>query len=209
MSEKETLIKRLIEEGYLKTPSLIKAMKKVKRELFMSKEYRKYAYVDKPFPIPPFTAQTISAPHMYAITYEALMLKKGERFLEIGTGSGYGAALAREIVGKNGVVVSIEIQKETYEFAKENLRKAGYKDIILVNGDGKEGYPPYAPYDKICVTAAASSVPEALINQLKDEGKLIIPLGTHESAQRLVLLEKSKNKIKQKFITYVAYVPLI
>ncbi|MCS7135022.1 MAG: protein-L-isoaspartate O-methyltransferase, partial [Candidatus Aenigmarchaeota archaeon] len=96
-----------------------------------------------------------------------------------------------------------------YEFAKENLKKAAYKDIILVNGDGKEGYPPYAPYDKICVTAAASSVPEALINQLKDGGKLIIPLGMPESTQKLVLLEKSKNKIKQKFITYVAYVPMI
>jgi len=208
MNERERLVRRLVEEGYLKSPHIIKAFKKVKRELFMADEYKRYAYVDQPFPIPPYTAQTISAPHTYAIIYEALQLKKGDRFLEIGTGSGYGAALAREIVGKKGLVVTIEIVKETYEFAKRNLERAGYKDVIVINADGKLGYPKLAPYDKICVTAASMKIPPALLEQLADKGKLIIPLGP-EWVQELVLVEKENNKITKKALTYVAYVPLV
>lgn len=200
---------RLIEEGYLKSPQIIKAMKKVKRELFMAEEYKKYAYLDVPFPIPPYTAQTISAPHTYAIIYEALQLSKGDKFLEIGTGSGYGAALAREIVGKKGLVVSIEINKETFDFAKNNLQKTGYNDIIIINADGKLGCKDYAPFDKICVTAASNNIPEPLIDQLKNKGKLVIPLGPSYSTQELVLVEKENNKIKKKIITYVVYVPLV
>jgi len=198
-----------VDEGYLKSAHIIEAMKKVKRELFMAKEYSKYAYVDEPFPIPPFTAQTISAPHTYAIIYEALELKEGDRFLEVGTGSGYGAALAREIVGKKGLVVSIEINKETCDFAKKNLERAGYKDVIVINADGKLGCKKYAPFDKICVTAAAKDIPPALLEQLKDGGKLAIPLGTEYSTQKLVLVEKEKNKIAKKTVTYVVYVPLV
>ncbi|MFH8080634.1 MAG: protein-L-isoaspartate(D-aspartate) O-methyltransferase [Candidatus Aenigmatarchaeota archaeon] len=205
----EKLVNMLINEGYLRSPKIIRAMKRVDRELFMAKEFKKYAYVDEPFPIPPFIAQTISAPHTYAIIYEALNLQKGDKFLEVGSGSGYGAALAREIVGKKGLVVSIEINKETFQFAKKNLERAGYKDIVLILGDGKEGYPPLSPYDKICVTAAAQNIPQPLIDQLKDKGKLIIPLGEHYKTQELVLIEKSKNKIKKKVITHVSYVPLV
>jgi protein-L-isoaspartate(D-aspartate) O-methyltransferase len=208
MDERERLMLRLVEEGYLKSPRIIKAFSKVKRELFMPERYKKYAYVDQPFPIPPYTAQTISAPHTYAIIYEALQLKKGDRFLEIGTGSGYGAALAREIVGKKGRVVTMEIVEETYKFAKRNLKKAGYEDVIIINGDGKLGYPFLAPYDKICVTAAAREIPPALIEQLADKGKLVIPIGP-DLTQRLVMLEKENNKIKKKTLTYVVYVPLV
>jgi protein-L-isoaspartate(D-aspartate) O-methyltransferase len=208
MNERERLVSKLVEEGYLKSPHIIKAFKKVKRELFMAEEYKRYAYVDQPFPIPPYTAQTISAPHTYAIIYEALQLKKGDRFLEIGTGSGYGAALAREIVGKKGLIVTIEIVKETYEFAKRNLERAGYKDVIVINSDGKLGYPKLAPYDKICVTAASMKIPPALLEQLVDNGKLIMPLGP-EWTQELVLVEKENNKITKKALTYVVYVPLV
>ncbi|MBU5688406.1 MAG: protein-L-isoaspartate(D-aspartate) O-methyltransferase [Candidatus Aenigmarchaeota archaeon] len=208
MNNREKLVKKLIEEGYLKSPHIIEAMKKVKREFFMSKEYKKYAYIDQPFPIPPFTAQTISAPHTYAIIYEALELKENDKFLEIGTGSGYGAVLAKEIV-KNGLVVSIEINKETFEFAKKNIEKAGYKDIILFNRDGKLGCPEYAPFDKICVTAAAKEIPHILIDQLKDNGKMIVPVGPEYATQKLVLIEKKKDKINKKTLTYVVYVPLI
>jgi protein-L-isoaspartate(D-aspartate) O-methyltransferase len=208
MDERERLVRRLVEEGYLKSAHIIKAFKKVKRELFMAEKYKKYAYVDQPFPIPPYTAQTISAPHTYAIIYEALQLKKGDKFLEVGAGSGFGAALAREIVGKKGLVVTIEIVKETYEFAKSNLKKAGYEDVVVVNADGKLGYSKLAPYDKICVTAAAKDIPPALIEQLATNGKLVIPIGP-DFTQKLVLLEKENGKIKKKTLTYVVYVPLV
>jgi len=208
MDERKRLIERLIEEGYLKSPHIIKAFNKVKRELFMAEKYKKYAYADLPFPIPPYTAQTISAPHTYAIIYEAIQLKKGDKFLEIGTGSGYGAALAREIVGKKGLVVTIEVVKETYEFARKNLEKAGYRDVIIINADGKFGHPEFSPYDKICVTAAAKEIPPALIEQLGKKGRLVIPLGSNIT-QKLVLLEKENNKINKKILTYVVYVPLV
>ena len=207
MEERERLVKRLIEEGYLRSPHIIKAFKKVNRELFMDERYKKYAYVDQPFPIPPYVAQTISAPSTYAIIYEALQLREGDKFLEIGAGSGYGAALAREIVGKKGLVVTIEIVKETYEFAKRNLERAGYKDVIVINADGKLGYPKLAPYNKVCVTAASMKIPPALIEQLADKGRLVIPLGP-EWIQKLVLVKKENNKITKKALCDVVYVPL-
>lgn len=205
------MVENLIRMGILKSEEIIKAMKKVRRELFMAEEYKRYAYFDEPFPIPPFTGmQTISAPHTYPLFYQPLELKKGDKFLEIGTGSGYGAALAREIVGKEGKVVTIETNKETYEFGKENLRKAGYKDVVVVLGDGSKGYPKFAPYDKICVTASYIEIPKPLINQLAKPGKLIFPLGPKYPSQELVLIEKNeKGKISKKSISEVVYVPLV
>lgn len=210
-NEREKMVERLIEENILHSPVVIKAMKKVKRELFTAENYKSYSYIDEPLPIPPFTGkQTISAPHTYPMFYEALELKNGDVFLEIGTGSGYGAALAREIVGKDGKVITIETNKETFEFAKRNLHKAGYRDVVVVLGDGSEGYEKYAPYDKICVTASSSKIPEPLVKQLANDGKMIIPIGPVYPSQKLVLVEKdSKGMIKQKTINYVVYVPLI
>jgi len=207
--ERNRMVARLEEEGFLHSSIVKKAMKKVKRELFVAKEYKQYAYVDEPLPIPPFTGkQTISAPHTYPIFYESLQLKKGEKLLEIGTGSGYGAALAREIVGKKGMVVTIENNRETFEFAKKNLKNAGYKDVKIVFGDGSKGYVKFAPYDKICVTASCYKIPQPLVQQMKENGKMIIPVGPTYPSQKLVLVEKFGNEIKQKVITHVVYVPL-
>jgi protein-L-isoaspartate(D-aspartate) O-methyltransferase len=102
------------------------------REEFMAPSYAEYAYVDQPFPIPGDGRQTISAPYMYPVFYEPLGLKAGERLLEVGAGSGYGAALARELVGSEGLVVSIEINPTTFRFARENLERTGYQDVVLV-----------------------------------------------------------------------------
>jgi protein-L-isoaspartate(D-aspartate) O-methyltransferase len=198
--------------GWLKSKEIEEALLKVPRELFMPKKYRDFAYNDQPFPIPPFTGKhTISAPSTYALFYEPLELKRGDRFLEVGTGSGYGAALAREIVGKEGLVVTIEINKETFEFAKKNLEKAGYDDIILVLGDGSKGYELEAPYDKIAVTASSPKIPEALIKQLTCPGKLIAPVGPVWPSQDLVLIEKDEwGKIKKSIVPpKVVYVPLV
>ncbi|MEJ5274001.1 MAG: protein-L-isoaspartate O-methyltransferase, partial [Spirochaetota bacterium] len=118
------MVEQLRRNGFLKTNEIIKAFNKVDRKLFMAEKYEKYAYIDEPFPIPPFDRNhTISAPHTYAIFYEALELKRGDFFLEIGSGSGYGLALAREIVGSSGKVVGVEINKQTFDFCKKNLEK--------------------------------------------------------------------------------------
>ncbi len=210
-NQRKAMVEKLIMQGILKDKVVIKAMLKVKRELFVHKKYLRFAYYDEPFPIPPFTGmQTISAPHTYPLFYQALKLKIGDKFLEIGTGSGYGVAIAREIIGKKGLVVTVERDKETFKFGKENLKGVGYKDVIAVHGDGSKGYSKLAPYDKICVTASYTEIPKTIVDQLKNGGKLIFPLGPKYPSQHLVLLEKdNEGRIKTKKFSEVVYVPLV
>jgi len=150
---------------------------------------------------------SISCPHNYPLFYEPLGLDSGQRFLEVGLGSGYGTTLAREIVGKEGLVVSVEIDPATYEFARENLKKAGYTDIVLVNGDGGSGYLEMSPYDRVCVTAACMNIPPSLIEELSDGGRLIIPLIEGE-VQKLTLLEKRGKEVIRRVICKVLYINL-
>lgn len=196
----------LIRHGYLKSERIKDAMLKVLREDFIPPLYRDYAYLEVPLPLPGMKA-TISCPHSYPLFYEPLGLDKGHRFLEVGLGSGYGAALAREIVGQEGLVVAIEIDPLTYEFAKKNLENAGYNDIILVKGDGGLGYAKISPYDRICITAACIEIPPALFEQLRTGGRLIAPVIEH-GVQNLVLLEKNEKGFRRKVICKVLYVPL-
>jgi protein-L-isoaspartate(D-aspartate) O-methyltransferase len=208
VKEREEKVKWLIDEGLLKSEGIIKAMLKVPREDFIPEMYRDYAYREFPFPLPGREA-TISCPHSYPLFYEALELNEGDKFLEVGAGSGYGAVLAREILGASGKVVTIEIDKDTYNFAKYNMKKLGYNDILIIHSDGSLGYEPEVPYDKICITATCPSIPNTLIQQLNDQGKLIAPVGHPENAQDLVLLEKNRDEIlRKKFIEKVLYVPL-
>jgi protein-L-isoaspartate(D-aspartate) O-methyltransferase len=181
-------------------------MRKVCREDFIPYYYRDYAYLEVPLPLPGKKA-TISCPHSYPLFYEPLGLDRGHRFLEVGLGSGYGTALAREIVGPAGRVVAIDIDPLTYDFAKKNLKKAGYCDIVLIRGDGAFGYPPLAPYDRICITAACDEIPPPLITQLRTGGKLIAPL-IENGVQNLTLLEKTPKGITRKRICEVLYVSL-
>ena len=198
----------LVEKGFLKSQPIIKAMLKVAREDFVQEMYRDYAYLEVPLPVPGRSA-TISCPHSYPLFYEALELKRNDKMLEVGTGSGYGAALAREVIGKNGKVVTIEIDKETYEFARRNLERSGYKDILIVFGDGSLGYPSESPYNKICITASCPKIPDPLIQQLKPGGKLITPIGRLEIAQDLLLVKKGQDgALKINTIEKVLYVPL-
>jgi len=183
----------------------------VPREEFMESSYVNYSYVDQPFPIPGDGRQTISAPYMYPVFYEPLGLKAGEKLLEVGAGSGYGAALARELVGPEGLVVSIEINPKTFNFARENLNRTGYQDVVLILGDGSLGYPDMAPYDAICITAACPEVPQPLIDQLDAPGRLMAPVGGSYSlyGQDLVLLEKgAEGLMEKKTLMKVSYVPL-
>jgi len=208
LRERKEKVRWLFRQGLLKSPRIAQAMLRVPREDFVLEEYRDYAYLEVPLPIPGRGA-TISCPHSYPLFYEALELKEGEKFLEVGAGSGYGAALAREIVGKRGLVVTIEIDEKTYEFAKENLEKTGCGDIRLILGDGSLGYQQEAPYDKICVTATCPRVPEPLIHQLGPGGKLAAPIGHPNSIQSLVLVEKGRDgATKTSIIEEVLYLPL-
>jgi len=204
--EREKKVKWLIKQGYLKSERIKKAMLKVRREDFIPRLYRDYAYQELPLLLPGKRA-TISCPHSYPLFYEPLGLGKGHKFLEIGLGSGYGTALAREIVGSSGLVAALEIDSKTFEFARENLELAGYKDIILVRGDGGLGYPELAPYDSICITAACMAIPPPLIEQLRLGGRLIAPIIDY-GIQNLVLLEKSEKGASQQSICEVLYVSL-
>jgi protein-L-isoaspartate(D-aspartate) O-methyltransferase len=186
-------------------------MLKVPREEYIPEKYVSDSYKEKHFKIPGNGWQTISSPSTYPLFYENLELALGDKILEIGTGSGYGAALARELVGKEGKVITIEINKETYNFAKNNLKRAGYHDIEIIFGDGTEGYDKEAPYDKICITAACPEIPQSLINQLNTPGKLVAPIGPPKYilGQDLILLEKNNGEIKRKKLSKVLHVPLI
>lgn len=196
----------LVKHGYLESARIRQALLKVPREDFIPWDYRDYAYQEVPLPLPG-EKSTISCPHSYPLFYEPLGLDEGHRFLEVGTGSGYGAAIGREVVGPNGLTVSVEIDPVTFEFAKKNLETAGYGDIILVNGDGGLGYPELSPYDRIAITAACVEIPPPLIEQLKIGGRLIGPV-LKDGDQDLVLLEKGTADIQRRVICEVLYVSL-
>jgi protein-L-isoaspartate(D-aspartate) O-methyltransferase len=204
--ERKKKVKQLIKQGYLKSERIKAAMLKVRREDFIPKPYKDYAHREVPLPLPGEKA-TISCPHSYPLFYEPLGLDRGHKFLEVGLGSGYGAAIAREVVGSDGLVVSIDIDPLTFEFARKNLENFGYKDIILVKGDGGLGYPKLSPYDRISVTAACIRIPPPLMEQLNIGGKLIAPIIKNRN-QYLVLLEKEDKGIKIKALCEVLYVSL-
>jgi protein-L-isoaspartate(D-aspartate) O-methyltransferase len=204
--EREEKAKALRRRGYLRSKRIEDAMLRVRREDFIPDHYRDYAYEEVPLPLPGEKA-TISCPHSYPLFYEPLGLNKGHRFLEVGLGSGYGTALAREIVGPGGLVVSIEIDPVTFQFGKGNLENAGYRDIVLIKGDGGMGHPEMLPYDRICITAACKAVPPPLIDQLGEGGRLIAPV-VERGIQNLMLLEKRGQEIKEHWICEVLYVSL-
>jgi protein-L-isoaspartate(D-aspartate) O-methyltransferase len=142
--EREARVAELGRRGLLRSERLGRAMLTVRREDFIPPRYRDHAYEEVPLPLPGERA-AISCPHSYPRFYEPLGLSEGDRFLEVGVGSGYGTSLAREVVGPEGLVVAIDIDATTLAFARENLERAGYTDIVLVDGDGGLGYPAHAP----------------------------------------------------------------
>jgi protein-L-isoaspartate(D-aspartate) O-methyltransferase len=204
--ERARKVRWLVEHGYLESERIQRALLKVPREDFIPRDYRDYAYLEVPLPLPG-EKSTISCPHSYPLFYEPLGLDEGHRFLEIGSGSGYGAAVAREVVGPKGLTISIEIDPWTFEFAKTNIDKAGYDDIVLVNADGGLGYPEMSPYDRIALTAACVEIPPPLIEQLAIGGRLIGPVLT-DNDQDLVLLEKTAEGLERRVICEVLYVSL-
>jgi protein-L-isoaspartate(D-aspartate) O-methyltransferase len=205
--ERREKVADLEARGFLASPLLKAAMLKVPREAFIPPPYRDYACLEVPLPLP--GEATISCPHSYPLFYEALGLDAGHRFLEVGAGSGYGAALAWEVVGEAGLVVTMELDRETFAFARDNLKNLGYHRVEVVLGDGSLGYPSLAPYDRICFTAAAPAVPPPLLAQLAPGGRLIGPVGRPHEVQDLVLMiRQDSDKFQRIVVETVAYIPL-
>ena len=182
---------------------VIEAMIKVPRHLFVPEPYKRSAYEDIPLPIG--LEQTISQPYIVAFMTEALTLKTTDRVLEIGTGSGYQAAILAEICNS---VYTIDIFKQLADRAKQTLDDLGYKNIMVRHGDGYRGWPEHAPFDAIIVTCAPSSIPQPLKDQLAEGGRMIIPVGG-SGVQQLVFLVKKQGKIVQESVLPVRFVPMI
>ncbi|MHA1274357.1 MAG: protein-L-isoaspartate O-methyltransferase [Promethearchaeota archaeon] len=212
--KRKKLVEKLKKRNILSKQEVIEAMLKVPRHKFIPAKAIHSAYIDSPLSIG--SGQTISAPHMNAMMCEYLELKEGDKVLEIGTGSGYHAALCAEIVAPEGSqnpghVFTIERIEKLAEKAKKALEETGYKNrVTVILGDGTLGYLKEAPYDKILVTAASpEKVPPPLKEQLNEGGILCIPAGSRSYGQNLYVVYKKGGKYKQKHITGVRFVPLI
>jgi protein-L-isoaspartate(D-aspartate) O-methyltransferase len=188
----------------IKDKKVLEAMGKIPRELFVDESKRSQAYADQPLPIG--EGQTISQPYVVALMTEALKLKPSDRVLEIGTGSGYQAAVLAEIVKE---VYTIEIRKPLAEAAARRLKDLGYKNIEVKFSDGYFGWEEHAPFDAIIITASVNHIPPPLLKQLKEGGRLILPLGNTLFYQTLTLVTKQKGELKMEQLGGVVFVPMI
>jgi protein-L-isoaspartate(D-aspartate) O-methyltransferase len=211
----ERLIDGLAKEGVLRSEKVINALRVVPREKFLPENMRNYASVDTPLPIG--FGQTASAPHMVAIMNEALELNVGNRVLEVGAGSGWHAATIAEIVAPHdfprsewGHAYTVEIIHELADFARKNIMNMGYGDrVSIAVGDGSLGYAEFAPYDRVLVTSAAPAVPKPLVDQLKNGGVMLVPVGNATLFQTLLKIKKdAEGKTSEENLGGVAFVPL-
>jgi len=186
-------------------PELIKAFEQIPREEFIFEEHKKQAYSDVPLSL--ISGQTISQPTTIMIMTSALEVKKGQKILEIGTGSGYQAALLSKLVGQKGKIITTEILHELVLFAKLNVHKINGKNIEIIHTDGSQGYKKEAPYDRIIVTAASPKIPKKLLNQLKPNGILIAPIGP-SYCQEMLKIKKRKESLDIENLGDFVFVPL-
>lgn len=196
------MVKNQIKARGIHNSAVLDAMIKVKRHEFVPPAYQAFAYRDQPLPIG--HGQTISQPYIVALMTSLLELDKDSKVLEIGTGSGYQAAVLAELCDS---VFSVEIIEDLGMEARQRLQKLGYDNVVVRIGDGYQGWEDHAPYDGIIVTCAPPQIPEALQAQLKNGGKMVIPVG--EKYQDLQLLIKKEGKIKEKSIIPVRFVPML
>ena len=204
-SLRQEMVERDIVARGVRDELVLDAMRKVPRELFLPKNLREFAYEDTPLPIA--GEQTISQPYIVAFMAEALMLKGDEKVLEIGAGSGYAAAVLSEIAAN---AYTVERLGPLAEKAAATLAELGYDNVHVLHGDGTRGWPAHAPYDAIVVAAGGPQVPEALKEQLKVGGRLVIPIGADQRAQELVRVVRiSTNQYRSEDIAGVRFVPLI
>ena len=187
----------------IRDPRVLDAMARVRRHEFTPEPYRAQAYEDHPLPIA--EEQTISQPYIVAIMLEALALQPSDEILEIGTGSGYVTALLAELAAH---VVSIERHASLADAARQLLSAMGYQNVKVITGDGSAGFAECAPYDKIIVSAAAPQLPLALVNQLAEGGRMIVPVG-REDSQQLQLIEMRDHEPHTIFRELCRFVPLV
>ena len=204
-SERETMVRDQIERRGLKNPRVLDAMRAVPRHLFVKSSLQKHAYADRPLTIGHY--QTISQPYVVALMCDRLELEATDRVLEIGTGSGYAAAVLAQLCER---VVTVERIPELAESARQTLAKADCTNVTVHCGDGTLGFPADAPFDAILVSAAAPAVPEAYKQQLRAGGRLVIPAGKSRSSQSLYRVrKKSDSEFAVEDLGGVAFVPLI
>ncbi|MFW6140412.1 MAG: protein-L-isoaspartate(D-aspartate) O-methyltransferase [Acidobacteriota bacterium] len=201
--QRKKMVKYQIQQRGISSKRVLQAMREVPRHLFLNERYQRLAYSDHPLPIE--AEQTISQPYIVALMTETAYIEKGDKVLEIGTGSGYQAAVLAHLTDQ---VFTIEIIEEMAEKAEEKLQELGYTQVRVKWGDGNEGWEEHAPYDAIIVTCASEKVPPALFEQLKEGGRMMIPLGKPSSFQVLTLVEKKKGKMVKKEILGVRFVPM-
>lgn len=202
----EKLVEQLIGEGYLKSPEIIEAFLRIDRADFIRSTFWGEAYGNYPLQIG--YNQTISQPATVAFMLELLKIKKGDKVLDVGSGSGWQTALLATLTGHIGQVFAIERIKELKEFGEKNCSQYKFDNIRFIEGDGSKGLPNEAPFDKIIVAAASEKIPEALKEQLKIGGRLVIPVG--EVSQDIVLIEKiSEKKYREERHPGFVFVPLI
>jgi len=203
--EREAMVERQIESRGIDDANIIGAFRTVPREMFVSPEYAELAYGDHPLPIE--AGQTISQPYIVALMIQAAGIKPGDKVLEVGGGSGYAAAVIGQIAA---TVISVERQHDLVELARGRLATLGYDNVRVVEGDGTRGCPDEAPFDAILAAASGSHVPQSLIDQLGDGGRLVMPVGDPGWVQKLVKVTKGPDgKLITEDLGGVRFVPLI
>lgn len=203
--EREAMVERQLRRRGIGEQRILDAFLAVPREAFIGNEYAHLAYGDHPLPIE--AGQTISQPYIVALMIHAADINPGDTVLEVGAGSGYAAAVIGRIAAR---VIGVERQHELAEVARERLKRLGYDNVEIVEGDGTKGWPDHAPFDAILAAASGSHVPEALISQLAPGGRIVMPIGSPGGAQRLVKVTKQEDGVlKQENLGGVRFVPLI
>jgi protein-L-isoaspartate(D-aspartate) O-methyltransferase len=203
--ERQEMVERQLKRRGISEQRILNAFRAVPREAFISAEYAHLAYCDHPLPIE--AGQTISQPYIVALMIEAAEIEPGDKVLEVGSGSGYAAAVISRIAGE---VVGIERQRDLVEVARERLERLGYSNVRIVEGDGTRGCPAEAPFDAILAAASGSHIPAPLVDQLKPGGTIVMPVGSPGWVQKLVKATKRDDgTLQQADLGGVRFVPLI
>lgn len=201
-SMRATMVAQQLKSRDIEDPAVLQAMNAVPRHAFVPAEMMPLAYTDRALPIT--NGQTISQPYIVAFMTQAVRIAPGDKVLEIGTGSGYQAAV---LAAMGAEVYTMEILKPLVEEARDRLQSLGYKKVKIRHGDGYHGWPEHAPFDAIIVTAGAEKIPRPLVRQLKEGGRMIIPVGPHRGVRQLQLLQRQGNGYSSEILMQVRFVP--